>query len=440
MIRMGKIKNEIKQASSCTAGFSLIELAIIMVIIGLMVATSLQVFNEYQKRTALNSTLEKKQNIEVALGKFLSENGRLPCPAIPNLPSDDPTSGIENCPAIGAWPGTLTPTATCNATGFCRVEGSRRSLTSADNGVGPTPLIERDRILRGIIPYKSLGLALWEAYDGWGMMMTYAVTELLSNSNIVSNVNPPPAGRVSFKLDYGVLNYNSWSDTTGTYADIQNPKVTDGLGNGTIKSFPFAVMSHGPDRRGAWSAQGQLALPCAVIGAGVVPDNPRDAVNCNPFSNTFRDAARLVLVQGSADWYDDAFMSSTYVAASDKWYYTGISSVRSNQTLVGIGTEAPEQALEVNGMIRAVNVGASLYCDVDGGDCFDAEMIGGVGISCGSSVVMSGISNRTEVCSGAVDSTPWNCPAGSFLVGFCADSSPKCRAPGFAGYTTPACP
>lgn len=404
------------------AGFSLIELAMLMVIVGLLVASALSTFDAYQKRTALNTTIEKRNNIEIALGRFLADNGRLPCPANPALPVTDSDSGVENCrPGGFAYP-VLTP-PTC--TGHCRIEGARKPFAGL-NGVAPAPGVQKDRILRGVVPYKTLGLALWEAYDGWGSMMTYAVTELLASDELVSPATPAPWGRINYNLAYGAIDLARWDSVTSTDTSAPNPNVGD-LSN----SWPFVIVSHGPDRRGGWTVNGAIAIPCAGQG--------RDLVNCNAQSARFIEPSYIVTVPG-ATFYDDAMLTTTYVSSADKWYYSGVGAIRNKEGKVGIDVEDPQFSLDVAGGARVQNMRASTFCNQDGTVCFDPDIIGGSGVNCGPGGMMRGIEFNAALCAAQVSLggiTPGTCPGGTFLIGFCPDGSMLCRAPAGA---EPVCP
>lgn len=419
MIRVQKLECK---SRSREAGFSLIELAILMVIVGLLVATALSTFDAYQKRTALNTTIEKRNNIEIALGRFLADNGRLPCPADPALPVTDSDSGIENCRPGGLAYPTLTPPS---CTGHCRIEGARKPFPGL-NGVAATPGVEKDRILRGVVPYKTLGLALWEAYDGWGSMMTYAVTELLASSFLVSATTPAPWGRINFNLAYGAIDLARWDSATSTDTSAPNPNVSD-LSN----SWPFVMVSHGPDRRGGWTVNGSIAIPCAGQG--------RDLVNCDAQSPRFIEPSYIVTVPG-ATFYDDAMLTTTYVSSADKWYYSGVGAIRNKEGKVGIDIEDPQFSLHIDGSMRVQNMRANTFCTVDGSVCFDPDIIGGSGVNCGPGGMMRGIEFNTALCAAEVSLgsiTPGNCPGGTFLIGFCPDGSLLCRAPSGA---EPVCP
>ncbi len=79
------------------AGFSLVELAVVLVIVGLL-ASGLMLSLGTQRESA--TTLEAQRQLESireALIGFALANGRLPCPAPRTLANTDANAGRENC-------------------------------------------------------------------------------------------------------------------------------------------------------------------------------------------------------------------------------------------------------------------------------------------------------------------------------------------------------
>lgn len=124
------------QKSQQQAGFSLLELAIaLMVLMVLMVATVLVVQNQREYDRALNSA-HHMENVQSALMTFVKTNGFLPCP-------DTSGDGKENRTSV-------TPFA-------CTSE-------------------------RGALPFLDLGLP---SEDAWGQPLFYAVNTRADSSGVV---------------------------------------------------------------------------------------------------------------------------------------------------------------------------------------------------------------------------------------------------------------
>ncbi len=78
-------------------GFTLVELAIVLVIVALL-ASGLMVGIAAQRNAAENVDAQRQlENIRETLTGFALTHGRLPCPALPNLASSDANAGVENC-------------------------------------------------------------------------------------------------------------------------------------------------------------------------------------------------------------------------------------------------------------------------------------------------------------------------------------------------------
>lgn len=138
-------------------GFTLIELTVVMVIIGLIVAGAAQAFSLWLTQHRLNVTNERIAMIDVALTNYVQENGDLPC-AAPRVDRGVPGYGRESDCTDAA------PTGTAQATG----RGGRR-------------------VRIGAVPVRTLDLSDEHMRDGWYNDFTYAVTEVLASDNPLFN-------------------------------------------------------------------------------------------------------------------------------------------------------------------------------------------------------------------------------------------------------------
>ena len=148
--------NKIKQASVLTltarrrkqqTGFSLVELAVVIVIIGLLATMGLSALNVQQANGAISATKKNQDIIKDALIGYLGKNKHLPCPSTDEL--GGPDVAARN---LGASP------PNCK-TSF------------------------------GIVPYAELGLPRSVALDGWDNFYSYAVSPQWTASLNTSGVN-----------------------------------------------------------------------------------------------------------------------------------------------------------------------------------------------------------------------------------------------------------
>jgi prepilin-type N-terminal cleavage/methylation domain-containing protein len=228
---------------SDNGGFSFIELAIALVIIGLFTTTCLQIYKIYQYdhiRNALNSIMPQGA-VDVALERFIIQNNRFPCPANPALQENDPNAGVEFCqyhnntagPSGANVDDVLPLSPGAHIGGFWRVQG-----------VGTTGLgAAKDSVLIGSVPYATLGLAAHDSYDGWGRQFGYAVTEAFTIT---------PTGTQALP-----------SMGTIRLVDGQNQSVFAKT-RYAADYHPFVVWSYGSSRAGAYTPDGILSTACST--------------------------------------------------------------------------------------------------------------------------------------------------------------------------------
>ena len=112
-------------------GFTLVELAIAMAIMGLLIGMMIVPLNTQVDQQRTNDTQKQLNLITEAILGFAIANGRLPCPATPGTANTTAGAGLEN------------------------------------KGVPACNLTE------GVVPWATLGLT---ETDGWGRRFTYRVT------------------------------------------------------------------------------------------------------------------------------------------------------------------------------------------------------------------------------------------------------------------------
>lgn len=138
-------------------GFTLVEMALVMMVLGLMLAGVFAVLKPYQAKQKRDLTLQRIERVTVALNDFAQKTGRLPCPAAPDA----------------VPPGVMR--ADCAT----------------------------DALRDGVVPYTDLGLTRLEVTDGFGNPLTYVVSAALADVDI------PPATIV-----YAVCRQPSWVDNS----------------------------------------------------------------------------------------------------------------------------------------------------------------------------------------------------------------------------------
>lgn len=334
--------------SKDSRGFTLVEIAIVTLISGLIIVSIAAAFNLYLTRTRLNDTKERLRTSGSLITSFQGTTGGYPCPADPTLSVDNPNFGLADCTVA-----------------------SFTTTRDVDGVAG------NDRILFGALPIQTLRSVSTQplsnelSWDGWNSKFTYAVSESLTTNN--PNLAPFPN---RYRFDRGII--------VGV-DEFGNP--TAGL-NGDAH---YTLFSHGPNKRGAFTLEGVRVENCGsvvVTPPTTQPTTPAvgsatetDRENCDN-DDRFVQAPGF-FVGDSNNGYDDIVfffkqpLSSLWGALVDG---SGAltSDIRNlNQGNVGIKNAAPSSRLTVgtpgggDGVIEAsTNVRADLICQRDGSNCF----------------------------------------------------------------------
>ncbi len=124
-------------------GFTLIEMAVVLMIVGLLLAGLVPTLSSQMEQRQVNETRKQLDEIQQAMIGFAIANGRLPCPAFP------PSNGQESF--------ATSPTVGNASNGIC---------SNFYNGFVPAAAL-------GIMPVDAQGYML----DGWNNRIRYAVVD-----------------------------------------------------------------------------------------------------------------------------------------------------------------------------------------------------------------------------------------------------------------------
>lgn len=219
------------------SGFTLIEMAMVLMIVGLLLGGMLVPLSAQMDQRNVSDTQKSLAEIQQALIGFAIINGRLPCPA-------DPT----------------TPTGSTNAAGVSA--GSEYKTT----GSPYTCANITSNAAWGVLPWATLGV---NETDAWGNRYTYRVTSDFADAigTTTGGCTPTPTLATFGLCSDG--NLDVWSSAA---------KVT------TIASnVPAIIISHGKNAAGAWTTQG-TQLP--VSSDADEKENSDGSANHNYVSHT----------------------------------------------------------------------------------------------------------------------------------------------------------
>ena len=360
-------------------GFSVIELAIALAVFGLVIGGALYRYETYMKQKDYLTTMGRSETIRVAMERFVTENGRFPCPADPALPYSDLNAGMENC---NPSPGGIRV-----LTGF------------GDNNDPGDPLeVNPQPVFAGAVPYVTIGISYADAFDGWGGALAYVVSKLQTDET-------------TKETNRGGINLKVYDSATGSEIFYIN--------NSLPANLDLVIFSYGKNGAGAYGIEGKQIAPCL---AGAV-----ESANCSGDTALFKDYdKRRSYGYDTATYYDDIFLLMEITPKIDKWAQGDVMNMYNPSSTVngkiGIGTTEPSRKLHVNGNIR-VSGGVKVwkFCDPAAQDCFPADIIGGTGVNCGSGI-MTGIRNAASSCFNSVNLVasgvnPGTCPDGEFMTG-----------------------
>lgn len=397
------LKAHTQERKSCIQsqrGFTLVDVAIALLVIGLLVAPLAQTYNNWEKETRRSNTSGNFRSASEAIDNFYFEFERYPCPADPTLGPNDANFGEEDC-------------------------------TGTNPNIAVAPVIDIDgdlaidNVMIGALPFKELKLTPQDALDGWNSKITYAVTDLLTD-------------QTTYNPGYGLITINRAVTLTrpAPGADLTCTGPAD-----TTTSVHFAILSHGESGNGAFTHEGTPVQACPAAGATT------DEENCNNDA-VFTFPTCLENRNAGANFYDDMFLSDNLqeTIAPTKIWDTGTNpqDIGSVVGYIGIGNDNPQFPVDVVGNIRATTdpsdpinksgvTHATDYCDSAGSNCFRAESIAGndPNMRCYGIRGMSGIGSNAAKCLNVVlpSASATSCPAGQYIVSITSAGVITCAAP-----------
>lgn len=309
------------------AGFTFVELCIVVMVMGVMIAGFLAGYMVYAQKQRYDITRERTAALQYALESYVLTNKRLPCPADPTIAMMGAGVGKEVSCAAGA-----------SAPSGVQVIGSGTNT-----------------IWKGAVPAATLRMSSDSAVDGWGNRFTYIVSRKLTEPN----GQAVPAGQVD--RPYGVIKI-----VTDSGEDVVEPG----------KLARFLILSSGPTGNGAFTPQGvQRAIPTGTKEAENYDDNDTFvmAALTRKEGNTFYDDILIhdEVVKGTPDPRDPIavcngkgmfFAPSSVNPAPDSDGCVGIATppeCGANQYLTYTGGQYSCKALP-NATIPSCSVGQTL--------------------------------------------------------------------------------
>lgn len=394
------------QAPACLsqdAGYTLIQLAIAMIVIGVLLTPLIASYNLYTKEQRTVKTAERIQGAIAALQNFRDMNGFYPCPAPMKMGRNAPPIGVERYGAATAC--RTNPAITALAAGQCDttlgicVEEAIPARKAALAALVP-PVTSR--VIVGTVPFRTMQLDEEDAFDSYGSRLVYAITENMTNDQMIDET----IGAIAIRKASGT--------------DLLTPSG----------SAAFFVSSPGPTKMGAYSIEGNLVRACNDTAVAEA-----DEENCNVgfetgaatspqsvyVSDVASDAQGAAFFDDATGYFSNLFNPMWRRIASDQETIEDLSpkdvgmgtstnpTVRLDIAPVGTDTQTLWARSPGAGITSALHTDS--VCDTSGGNCFNINSLGGDpgdptdpsdgtgGMECADpGEYIKGISNGTAIC------------------------------------------
>ena len=224
----------------CAAGFTLAEMAIVLLVVGLLLSSVLStVSNQLDARNSRDMQTRIDQ-IKDALIGFAQANGRLPCPADGTIATGAANAGLEQFTVTVAGPPSQY--VCTNPNGF------------------------------GVLPWATLGVP---ETDVWGRRFGYKVSPAFSDS-ILQTTDTWGCGAT---IPIPTPNQSSFALCAQGTLTITTRTATNKTGS-PVQYVPLVIISYGKNGYGAYTAGGtQFTAPPAV--------NADETANATAASTTF---------------------------------------------------------------------------------------------------------------------------------------------------------
>lgn len=362
-------------------GFTIIEMAFVVLILGLAMAAAIPIYDSYTRFQRDTQTNTAMREASVSLGTFRSVFNRYPCPANPNLAPGAPEYGYEvaNCDITPAGPSNPLTVAT-----------SVR-----------TPTLTNPNVVIGMLPFRSLNIPEMDTRDGLKNRLTYAVTASLTNTATYSVEN----GGISAR-----------DTTTAANNKLEEPD-----------SAHFVLIAHGDNADGAYSNSGVRVGSCASALA-------LDQENCDGDSIFLQGPPAVSLVPSASDF--DDFLTYFSDIETTPWQYAAINNqdihlreasiagganqaILTQEVTPNLGAVVELEVRSPNAAITAERFLSQQICienpttttDGERIECFEPEDIGGTlanggGLNCPNGFLIA-IENGAPVCR---DTIEFSCP------------------------------
>lgn len=327
-------------------GFSLIEVAIALIVISLMMLPIIQTYNIYLITKKDTITKGVTDIVKSAMLKHYQKYGVYPTPANPSIAQGQPGFGAP-VPVGAGW-----PTCTSASTVVCKTASTTFGSYT---------------VLIGDVPFAALGIPYKSSVDGFGRKLKYAVTESLAKTP------------TDFDDTKGAIEILDKIDRT----DPLNPngKSIYVVGAVTVPRAQFVVLSMGEDGMGAFSLAGVRAVPCTSSTTASQFENcDNDGIFRNNYDSKI--GGPDISDGNSADKFDD-YVIAVNTTSFGVWSYIPNSALNIEAKNGGNIFVAPRCSecfpsthVDVVGDVTAKFINTKRLCLSGQADCYDEKSAG----------------------------------------------------------------
>ena len=256
-------------------GFSLVEMAMVLLVVGVLAALFLPATNTMMDNNRRKETRTKLESLESAITRFVMTNRRLPCPAN----------------------GALLPT---------HADYGRESAASSVAG-NCIP----GELQNGVVPWRTLAVSQDAAADAWGNLISYRAWAGVANSLTLLNgmsmsaLNPVTPNEVT-----NWLAARGFRVCNASPCAVGGPEELASKANGN--GIAYFLISHGANKFNAFNPSGTL-VPANGPVPGLLENINRNGQllrTATPNDDFYIDAD---LNENEADYYDDIVLRPTVI-------------------------------------------------------------------------------------------------------------------------------
>lgn len=204
---MNHIQLRSRRCSRFSAGFTLVEMAVVVTLIGILMALGLATATSVMESSQRATTKDRQDYVRDAFLAYFTVNHRFPCPDNGSNVGNTGRDGVEDRTAGGATP---TVTAACT-----------------------TAL--------GTVPYLTLGIAREKALDAYGNFITYRL-DTTRNWHLTATFQSPPGTPRSPCSPAGII-----APPVLGLSVFSTPAIVQ------TANAAVVLVSHGSNGRGAWN-------------------------------------------------------------------------------------------------------------------------------------------------------------------------------------------